>query len=55
MHLKTCEMPAILSNWTPGNKFQWNSNQNSIIFIQENASEMVVCPDVGHFVRGEMS
>ena len=42
-------------NWTPGNKLQWNSNRNSIIFIQENASEIVVCQDVGHFVQGEMS
>ena len=33
------------------NKFQWKSNQNSIIFVQENAFEIVVC----HFVQGEMS
>ena len=30
-------------NWTPGNIFQWNLNRNSIIFIQENAIENVVC------------
>ena len=29
-------------NWTHGNKFQWNLNQNSYIFIQENAFENVV-------------
>ena len=38
-----------------GLQFQWNSNQNSIIFIQENAFEFVVCQDGGHFVQGEMS
>ena len=30
-------------NWTLKNKLQWNSNLNSYIFIQENASENVVC------------
>ena len=30
-------------NWNLGNKFQWNDNQNSYIFIQENAFENVVC------------
>ena len=29
-------------NWTLGNKLQWNLNQNSYIFIQENALENVV-------------
>ena len=29
-------------NWTLGNKFQWNLNKNSNIFIQENAFENVV-------------
>ena len=29
-------------NWTLGNKFQWNLNQNSCIFIQENPFENVV-------------
>ena len=29
-------------NWTPGNKLQWNLNQNSCINIQENAFEIVV-------------
>ena len=42
-------------NWTPGNKVQWNSNQNNIIFIQENAFEIVVCQHGGHFVQEEMS
>ena len=42
-------------NWTPGNKFQWNSDRNSIVFIQENASEIVVCQNGGHFVQREMS
>ena len=30
-------------NWTLRNKLQWNFNQNSNIFIQENAPESVVC------------
>ena len=45
----------LIDNWTPGNKFQWNMNGNSIIFIQENALENVVCQNGGHFVHGEMS
>ena len=47
-------------NWTnagllsiPENKFQWNSNQNYIISIQENAYENVVCQIGGHFVQGD--
>ena len=39
-------------NWTPVNKFQWNLNLNSIIFIQENAFENVVCQHGSHFVQG---
>ena len=30
-------------NWALGNKFQWNLNQCSTIFIQVNAFENVVC------------
>ena len=30
-------------NWTFKNKLQWNFDQNSYIFIQENAFEYVVC------------
>ena len=29
-------------NWTLGNKFQWNLNRNSSIFIQQNGFENVV-------------
>ena len=29
-------------DWTPGNKFQWNGNQNSYIFIKENPFQYVV-------------
>ena len=29
-------------NWTLGNKFQWNLNQNLFIFIQESAFENVI-------------
>ena len=38
-----------------GNIFQWKLNWNSVIFIQENAIESVVCQNGGHFVQGEMS
>ena len=41
-----------LNSW---NKFQWNLNWNSTIFIQENSFESVVCQNGGHFVQGEMS
>ena len=27
----------------PKNQFQWNSNQNTIVFVQENAFEYIVC------------
>ena len=30
-------------NWTLGNKLQWNFNQNTKIFLHENASENIVC------------
>ena len=30
-------------NWTTGNKCQWNFNQNTIVFIQENALKNVIC------------
>ena len=30
-------------NWTLENKFQWNLNHNSNLFIQENAFENIVC------------
>ena len=38
-YLKQCE---IIVNWTMRNKVQWNQNQNSNIFIQENTLENVV-------------
>ena len=39
-------------NWTLRNKVQWNFNQNTKIFIHENASENVVCEMVAFFSRG---
>ena len=55
----TCSAPShylnqcwLIVNWTPVNKFQWNLNRNSIIFVQENAFENVVCQNGGHFVQG---
>ena len=54
-------------NWTLRNKLQWNLNQNSNIFIQENTLESVVCetaailsrpqcvnwPDQGYYSLGD--
>ena len=37
--------------WTRENKFQWNSNQNSNIFVQENAFENDVCEMVSILSR----
>ena len=38
-------------NWTTRNKFQWNFNQNTTIFIKENAFENVVCKVSTIFTR----
>ena len=42
----------LIVDWTLGNKFQWNLNRNSYIFIQENAIEYIVCQIGDHFVQG---
>ena len=34
---------SIIVNWTLANIFQWKFNQNTAIFIEENARENVVC------------
>ena len=34
---------SLIVNWILTNKVQWNLNQNTEVFIQENAFEMVVC------------
>ena len=44
----------LIVNGTPVNKFQWNLNQNSIIFIEGNAFENVICQYGSHLVQGEM-
>ena len=56
--LVTCSAPShylnqcwLIVKWTPENKFQWNSNRNSIIFLQENAFE-IVCQNGSNFVLG---
>ena len=58
--LVACSAPSHYQNqsclnikWTTGSKFQWNLSRNSIIFVQENAFEIVVCQHGGHFVQGE--
>ena len=47
--------PMLAVNSTPGNKLQWNSYWNSIIFFQENSFEIVICQNGSHFVQVEMS
>ena len=42
---------AGIVNWTLGNKLQWNINENSNIFIQENVLEIVVCKRVAILSR----
>ena len=39
-YLKQC---WIIVNWTLWKKLQWNFNQNTKLFIHENASESIVC------------
>ena len=33
----------VIINWTLGNTFQWNFNQNTRLFIHENEPENIVC------------
>ena len=40
-------------NWALGNKLQWNPNRDLNIFIQENASENIVCEMVSILSRPE--
>ena len=40
-------------NWFHGNKFQWNSNQNTNIIVQENVFENVVCEMVALLSRSQ--
>ena len=42
----------VIVNWTPVNKLQWNSNQNTKFFINENRFENVVCEMVAILSRG---
>ena len=39
-------------NWTLRNKLQWNFNQNTKLFIHENASEKIVCEMAAILSRG---
>ena len=43
---------SLTVNWTLENKLQWNSNQNTKIFIQGNAFENVVCETAVILSRG---
>ena len=42
----------VIVNWTLRNKFQWNFNQNTEIFIHENASENIICKMSAILSRG---
>ena len=39
-------------NWTLRNKLQWNFNQNTKLFIHENASENILCKKAAILSRG---
>ena len=40
-------------NWSLRNKLQWNFNQNTKLFIDENASENIVCEMAAILSRGD--
>ena len=42
----------VIVNWALRNKLQWNFNQNTILFIHENASKKYRLRNGGHFVQG---
>ena len=42
----------VIVNWTRRNKLQWNFNQNTKFFTQENASENIICNIVVILSRG---
>ena len=42
----------VIVNWTLRNKIQWNFNQNTKPFIDENASGNIVCKKVAILSRG---
>ena len=43
----------IIVNWTFGNKIHWNSNQNTKLFIHEDASEYIICEMATILSRGD--
>ena len=44
---------CFIVNWTLRSKLQWNSNQNTKLFIRENVPETIVC-EVAAICPGEM-
>ena len=42
----------VIVNWTLRNRLQWNFNQNTKLFIHENASENIVCEMATILCRG---
>ena len=43
----------VIVNWTLRNKFQWNSNHNTKLFIHRNASENIICEMAAILPRGK--
>ena len=57
--LVACSAPSqylnqcwLIVNWIPVNKLQWNTNQNTKVFIRETAFENVVCEMAAILARG---
>ena len=48
-YLKQC---WVIVNWTFRNNRQWNVNQNTKLFIHENASENIVCEMAAFLSKG---
>ena len=44
----------IIVNWIHGNKFQWDSNQNIKLFVNNDASENIVCEMAAILCSGDV-
>ena len=49
---KPLSKPMLIVNWVLRNKYQWKFNQNTNLFIHENASEKIVCEMAAILSRG---
>ena len=43
----------VIANWTIRNKFKWNFNQNTKLFIHKNVSEDIICKMAAILSRGD--